>query len=232
MKRSRRGVGSNQYVDKAQLNPAEEAEQNARVRASKRLATVTPLGHPGRRNDQTSVLTAELTSAVRDYTRLLAAGNFTFEQVESAARSLGFQEDEIKTAHPNTYGSALVEAVHELNNFKVDRRARERASEAGTPEFALRRACQAIVNDAIGDGEQLDLEELAVNLDTLNSASEAREQGKATWRDGQRGEATLSSRFAAASVLSSRDPEDDSLRSELGRLRNSLTERGLLKINF
>jgi hypothetical protein len=236
VRKSSRGRGSNQYADKAQTSAVEENAKIERVRKMKNLtgiqhkpsgATGSDLGHV-----PTAALTTGLSSSVDAQIKHFLSKNDDPQEMLSKVKAVSAFEDSILTRHNNAYGHAVVEGIHFVKDAKYNPEIREAIKRDDSPEKVLLEGYGKIIGDALeAPGAEIPLEELPEILDRLNDATIARDRGE-SWGKERRSEPTLSSRFAATSVYSSRDPENPSLLRELTALRNQLHERGASKIDI
>lgn len=233
-RKSIRGVGSNQWAEKAP-NVVDNEAHNQRVRNMKKLTTVhRPSGGAlgdQMEHDSTSSLTGRLALSYDAHIEAFIGGAPSHVMKEKAEAVSAFT-DGILTKHNDAYGHALVEGIHFVKDAKYNPQIREALSKQDSPERVLLDNYGKIIRDAVDGPEgKLTLEEMPEILDRLNDAAIARERGE-SWGHERRSEPTLSSRFAATSVFCSRDPKNHLLQQELVALRNQLHERGVTKIDI
>lgn len=230
-----KGVGSNQYADKAP-SPTESEAENVRVRKMKNYTSVqskqSALG--GRlEHHSTAALATGLSSSLDKRIKSVVTGQkLSQDEILSSAKEISAYEDAILSRHPNLYGHAVSEAILFVKDAKYNPELKKAVEREDSPERVLLQNYSKVIGDAIeAPGKEISLEELPQILDTINEASIARGQGT-TWQSGRSGEPTLSSQFAALSVFCSRDPENSSLQHRMMDLRNQINKRGMEKIDM
>lgn len=230
-KGNRRGIGSNQYADKVASPQDDEAviDQINRMSAYRRPAHhKTALATDTSRRMPTKKVLNSMSEAIDGVVNNVTNGGATESSIRESGMHLAQLEDTILQEHPNTYGTALINALY------WSKTATEKDMEyPSARELSVDYA--ALISDVSADSERrLNVDELT---DTLTRISENED----TWYGRRSGGGSggdrfryLNCRYAALSTVSSRSPQEDQakLQEEMQSIEQELVSTQIKKINL
>lgn len=227
IKRTGRGVGSNQYADKApDSRSAEDVERVRRLNA---------LGVPSSMDEEEVPIRDSLTQSVARLSRslnthfdaLMSEGDLSQDGLRSRVGEVAQAEDEIIHRNPNMYGFAVVDSVYWSAQASRDPEIRRKVSDGDPETVQLHEAYTAILKDST-DVEHLDVDELS---HALHVVATREDPGPLADEEKESMDAPMMHRLAALSVVSSRDSEgpDEEMLREMEDIREHLKKSMLQK---
>lgn len=220
----RKGVGSNQYADKApsSLNPSQvdKVKQMAGSVVPQRTQFRTSLANEQESRKSTSQLIADAESSVGRYLDIVQDPTTTDQEIDLIARDVSRTEDAIYSRYQNSYGHSLVNAIYW-------------SKKPLTPDNKqIKSDYDALLRDARDENARMSVDDLASTLDRVTK-SENQWQDRVIDLKEDGTNVSLLSRHTALSIVSSRTSDlDPELKREMIQIQRSLNEKKVSQINL
>lgn len=235
-RRSHRGVGSNQYMDRAP-SPSDDEALAAQIRdMHTRIPTAetdSAIAGEFLRRRPLPALVGEMSEVLdRHLSQFTGRSSTNEREMLSGATQLARAEDALYQQHQNVYGAELIQAVYWSKTASTDPRVRAEIEEPHSLARVLTQGYATLMQDATeGSNSQLNADELTTLLASL-SRNEERWNGNEPSEEMNGGTPSLAHRHAALSVVCSRSSGSDSERQELLLVQQQLNERRVDRIGL